>query len=255
MLTRPLFQKKINKSQTTITATVLLFFSLIFLSCNKNISSISVDPNKNFNIEEFSKELMTDSSFINFVINFGISQNVIVNNSSFDASKDNGIAHTNQELVKNHVSLIQLHFSKFANSNKKFFLLTTANQQKVLLHIQNLYASKSFRDKNPHLALPLLNANNFIINKINTSNLDSSNHYRMDGITSNELMGCVLGAIGGFIGSYADAVSDIRYLITQGWTGAALIDAALSIVKHASPWWKVASIGISFGGCLLGVAD
>ena len=45
-------------------------------------------------------------------------------------------------------------------------------------------------------------------------------------------------------------IEDVAYLITQGFSGTALINSAIDLIKNASPWWKVASIIIGFGGCL-----
>jgi hypothetical protein len=74
-------------------------------------------------------------------------------------------------------------------------------------------------------------------------------------LTTNYVIGCALAAIGGALLSYGDAINDIQYIITQGFTGVALLNAALDILKNASPWWKVAGIALGFGGCLLTAVD
>jgi hypothetical protein len=208
--------------------------------------------------------MMIDTSFTKLIKKYSSSLYEVNSLVQVDPSSTNGFSTSNLNLIEKSNENMSMAIATFVIERKSFFLLTENNRNQVLHYIQTAIKSQNFRIENPDLVAPLLKVNTELNNRIKlhknvpeiTSNsLNSSSNIKAKEITTNEFIGCAISALSSALGSYGNAIGDIRYLITQGWTGAALFDAALSIIKHASPWFKVASVALGFGGCLWGVAD
>ena len=242
----------------------LCFITILFFQCTK-VENISSKKYTKVNLDEYAQSLMVDSSFIKYVRDFTISVYSLRDNVEYDKKSPRGFKITNVILFeKSRIDLVR-SVTNFIVDNSLFSTLTLDERIEVINKIRICITSEEFRIRNPHVVTPLLNLNNelqdvLLANRnsiINlNSNLFSSNTLvEVNSITNREFLGCALGALMGAIGSYGDAFDDISYLITQGWSGAALFNAGLSIIKNASPWWKVASVVGGFAACLYSVAD
>ncbi|MBA4259777.1 MAG: hypothetical protein C0446_11490 [Chitinophaga sp.] len=254
----------IKKFNSKVTALCIFTVAVFFVSCDKNEATKIEDINKNFSVENYSKKMMIDTSFVKLVKKYSSSLYEVNSLVKVDPSSTNGFSTSNLIQIEKSTDNMSMAIANFVIERKSFFLLTENNRNQVLHYIQTAIKSTDFRIENPELVAPLLKVNKELNNQIElhknvreiTSNsLNSPANIKAKEITTNEFIGCAISALSSALGSYGNAIGDIRYLITQGWSGAALFDAALSIIKHASPWIKVASVALGFGGCIWGVAD
>jgi hypothetical protein len=245
-----MFYYKSSTFKFSFTWLLLLCFGLIF-SCKKVNSTHHQDVNIGFNVELYSNSLMSDSNFFNFL-----------ENTSIALIKFKLVVSTSEISAQIHHTEFLNSIANFASTNPSFFMLNIKNRESVFEYLQMYISNFMIRDFEMGLNLPLYTINNklrILFKNETRIKVYSSNseifEKRSLKLTTNYIIGCALAAIGGALLSYGDAINDIQFIITQGWTGIALANAAIDILKNASPWWKVAGIALGFGGCLLTAID
>jgi hypothetical protein len=205
-----------------------------------------------FNVHDLALKLMSDRGFVSFMNDFTYTNYKIRTSIEPDSENPDGFVFLDEAQAEERREQQINAWALFADTNKDFFLLTKEEQIELVNYVREAWRSPEFREQNPDAIAPLNEMGIALAETLNSGGRTGMVSAR---ITANELIGCALGALGSALGSYGDAIDDIRYIITQGWSGSALISAAASIIKNASPWWKVASVAIGFGACLWGVAD
>jgi hypothetical protein len=176
--------------------------------------------------------------------------------------KFNHDASSNKLFAQIHHQEFLNSIANFASTNPNFFMLSLKNRESVFEYMQKYISNFMIRDFEMGLNVPFYTINNKLVILLKNesgikvhSNSSEIFEKRQLKLTTNYIIGCALAAIGGALLSYGDAINDIQFIITQGWTGIALANAAIDILKNASPWWKVAGIALGFGGCLLTAID
>lgn len=230
------------------------FFMLCLVlafSCTKVNSTHHQDINIGLNVELYANSLMSDSNFLHFL-----------ENSSEALIKFNHDASSNKLFAQIHHQEFLNSIANFASTNPNFFMLSLKNRESVFEYMQKYISNFMIRDFEMGLNVPFYTINNKLVILLKNesgikvhSNSSEIFEKRQLRLTTNYIIGCALAAIGGALLSYGDAINDIQFIITQGWTGIALANAAIDILKNASPWWKVAGIALGFGGCLLTAID
>ncbi len=241
---------KSSTFKSVFTLHIMLCLLLTF-SCAKINPSPTKDINIGFNVELYSSSLMADSNF-----------QLFLESTSTALIKSNLITSRNNISAKIHQQEFLSAIAKFASTNSSFFMLNLTNRASVFKYLQNYISNFMILDFEMGLDVPLHSINNklvLLLTKESVIKIASNNSEMFEikqlTLTTNYVIGCALAAIGGALLSYGDAINDIQYIITQGFTGVALLNAALDILKNASPWWKVAGIALGFGGCLLTAVD
>lgn len=192
---------------------------------------------------------MADAGFVTFVKETAI--NTYYLRQAVEVSEENPdefIFLDEREAETRRDNIIN-SFAVYSSTNTDFIMLSNDQQTQVMNYITESWQSAEFREANPDVVAPLLTAGAEIIESI--PEIASSPTAR---ITTAGVVGCAIGVLSSALSSYGDAIDDIRYLVTQGFSGGALISAATSIIRHASPWWKVFSIAIGFVGCIVGIS-
>ena len=244
---------KIKLIFSTVIAIVILFA----YSCNKQNSATNI--NNNLDVATYAKGLMTDTNFVNLLTNFALNSSSMQKQVYYDNTQKGGVGTYNEAKAIEANNMITKCIATYSSQNVGFFMLTSTNRDKILLFIADSINSASFRSSNQQLVSKLLSANSYLANNLNSSIfitkstnsiVSNSMVVKDEQLSSQLLIGCAATALLGALGSYGDAINDIKYIITQGWSGAALVDAAISIIGNASPWWKVASIVLTFGACV-----
>ncbi len=248
-----------------LTTIVLSFGLLLFLGCRKSYSPSVEDINTNLNVESYSKSLMSDTNFSKFVNDFSTALINLRGISAFDnSSPTGGVSVSDVSLAESYKKDISKSIAIFASKNPRFFYLSKENREAVFAYIESNVTNSDFQNNNREIVTPLLLVNDKLVDRIYNSrnsnisvnSLNSrSGKQTVNKLTTNYVIGCALAAIGGALLSYGDAINDIKYVMTQGFTGMALVNMAIDILGAASPWWKVAGIALGFGGCLLTAID
>jgi hypothetical protein len=71
-------------------------------------------------------------------------------------------------------------------------------------------------------------------------------------ISDDEIIDCAIQTALAALGGYGEALNDIGILLRGGISTKLLINMGIDILKKASPWWKVATIVLTFTVCIYG---
>ena len=242
-----------NFAQQIIVTSILI---ILLSACSKALPK-KVNPENLLNVKEFAEKLIFDDEFQLLLksINAGtmqLNQLGIYNLNDInkiDSATKVEITHIDEKFKGDLVNFLINHES-FVRQNH-------IDRIKILEFIKDSILSTSYLEDKSHISMQLISANNLLLNNSTLSNqqkfktLDAEFRNKSSKITSNVVIGCAIGTLISAIGNYQSAIDDIAYIMTQGFTGAALFSLAFDIVKNASPWWKAAAILVSFGACVL----
>ncbi len=230
---------KMQKSINPITTTLFLFILLIFNSCSKSIEVNQIT--KNIARTKIVDKIVADSNFYELLYVYITESQMILKDTNNTIVIQNGNAAMNVALTNFIV-------------NNPDFVFTSQNERLIIL--------KSVCDSFKSNALFLQKPNNqfkVLIEKLNTINnnnkilrtySNASNKKVVQKINAEDIIECAAGALIGGIGNYGEIYNDVRSIFRSGVSMGLAIDLTLDLIKNASPWWKVASIVLTFGSCL-----
>lgn len=234
----------------------LLIAVFALFSCQKNVNEDNLlDANKS--IASSAEKLMQDDYFNELVKSYTLVSeevgNLNINDFTNYASID---TNSKIQLTRIHASLSS-SFANFFVNNPGFIQETKEKRFLILKYIQDSISSESYRLGHPTIVNKLVSTDNSIVKVLNAQPVKAIKTFgtelriKSNKVSINLVLGCAIGSLMSGLSSYENAIQDIVYLVTQGITGSALFSMAFDVVKNASPWWKVASILVTFGSCVL----
>jgi len=234
---------------------------IIYLSaCSKHLEKNDISS-PNTNIKESAEELMIDDTFISLVKTFSI-ETAHLNDLGINNYKDyNQIDSINKAKIIDINNSLSNGLIYFLLQHENFVNQSKIDKMKILQFIKDSISSESYRNKHIEQSSKLMLLNNTILNSTelastgNLKTLEIKLRNNSNQVSATVVIGCAIGSLMNFVEGYQSVIKDIAYIITQGFTGMALFNMSVDIIKNASPWWKVASILISFGACILPSID
>lgn len=232
-----------NKSKWVHYFYLLMLSGALLTSCAKE--SAIADPNLAngntiVNIESIADNILTDSLFVNLVRDFD-SEGKKLQSLKLDSQL---VIHSNTLLMKSILT--------FFTNQKNYKNLNSVDKLKALNYIAASVKSKNYLAQHPNiinLYKKELSAN--IDNRI-FSNSNTSVNKKVLRISDEDIIDCAIQTALAALSGYGEALDDIGILMRGGLSGSLLIDMGMDIFKKASPWWKVATIVLTFTLCVYG---
>jgi hypothetical protein len=215
----------------------------LLAACSKEsttaVTNLAVN-NKLVNIESIADNILTDSLFVNLVRNFD------------SEAKKVQTLKLDSQLVINSNELLMKSMLTFFTNQKDYKNLNSVNKLKVLNYISESVKSKTYLEQHPDIISLYkkdLIAN--LENRIFSNSMISENKKTMR-ISDEEIIDCAIQTALAALSGYGEALDDIGILLRGGLNGTLLINMGMDILKKASPWWKVATIVLTFTLCIYG---
>lgn len=232
-----------NKSKIMHYVYLLMLTGTLLTACSKE--STLVEPNlANGNtavtIESIADNILTDSLFVNLVRDFD------------NEAKKVQTLKLDSQLVINSNELLMKSMLTFFTNQKDYKNLNSVNKLKVLNYISESVKSKTYLEQHPDIISLYkkdLIAN--LENRIFSNSMISENKKTMR-ISDEEIIDCAIQTALAALSGYGEALDDIGILLRGGLNGTLLINMGMDILKKASPWWKVATIVLTFTLCIYG---
>jgi hypothetical protein len=228
-----------KKSINPIVTILFLFILLIFNSCSKSTEVNLIS--QNVARTKIVDKIVADSTFYQLLYVYITESQMILKDTN------------NTIVIQNGNAAMNVALTNFLVHNQDF-VFTSQNERLIIL--------KSVCDSFKSNALYLQKPNNQfkeLIEKLNTTNnnnkilrtySNASNKKVVQKINAEDLIECAVGALIAGIGNYGEIYNDVRSIFRSGVSIGLAIDLTLDLIKNASPWWKVASIVLTFGSCL-----
>jgi hypothetical protein len=232
-----------NKSKIMHYVYLLMLTGTLLAACSKEsttaVTNLAVN-NKLVNIESIADNILTDSLFVNLVRNFD------------SEAKKVQTLKLDSQLVINSNELLMKSMLTFFTNQKDYKNLNSVNKLKVLNYISESVKSKTYLEQHPDIISLYkkdLIAN--LENRIFSNSMISENKKTMR-ISDEEIIDCAIQTALAALSGYGEALDDIGILLRGGLNGTLLINMGMDILKKASPWWKVATIVLTFTLCIYG---
>ncbi len=232
-----------NKSKIMHYVYLLMLTGTLLAACSKEsttaVTNLAVN-NKLVNIESIADNILTDSLFVNLVRNFD------------SEAKKVQTLKLDSQLVINSNELLMKSMLTFFTNQKDYKNLNSVNKLKVLNYISESVKSKTYLEQHPDIISLYkkdLIAN--LENRIFSNSMISENKKTMR-ISDEEIIDCAIQTALAALSGYGEALDDIGTLLRGGLNGTLLINMGMDILKKASPWWKVATIVLTFTLCIYG---
>jgi hypothetical protein len=228
-----------KNSINAITTPLFLFILLIFNSCSKSIEVNQIS--QNVVRTKIIDKIVTDSNFYELLYVYITKSQMIMKDTN------------NTYIIENGNAAMNVALTNFLVHNRDF-VFTSQNERLIILKS----VCDSFKSNAPFLQKPN-NQIKELIEKLNTTNnnnkilrtySNASNKKVVQKINTEDIIECAAGALIGGIGNYGEIYNDVRSIFRSGVSLGLAIDLTLDLIKNASPWWKVASIVLTFGSCL-----
>lgn len=130
--------------------------------------------------------------------------------------------------------------------------LNSVDKLKALNYISESVKSKTYLEQHPTIiSLYKKDLNSSIENRIFSNSIMDENKKTMR-ISDEEIIDCAIQTALAALSGYGEALDDIGILLRGGLSGKLLINMGMDILKKASPWWKVATIVLTFTVCIYG---
>lgn len=214
-----------------------LFIVLLVSSCSKNNENQQVY--KTTNQKEIVNKIINDSNFYQLVYTY-VTESDKINSDT-----------NNVDLIKQSNKKLNFTLSRFLIHNPSFVFASQDERIMILKSVTDSFKLKSQFMNHPNNQVIEL------IEKLNTNKISnkeirtySNSAIKSQKINAEDVIGCAIAALASVIGSYGDTINDVRKILTSGISMRLAIDLSLDLIQSASPWWKVASIALSFAGCL-----
>jgi hypothetical protein len=215
----------------------------LLAACSKESTTAETDlalNNKVVNIESIADNILTDSLFVNLVRDF-----------DSEAKKVQSLKLDSQ-LVINSNELLMKSMLTFFTNQRDYKNLNSVNKLKVLNYISESVKSKTYLEQHPDIiSLYKKNLSANLENRIFSNSMISENKKTMR-ISDEEIIDCAIQTALAALSGYGEALDDIGILLRGGLNGTLLINMGMDILKKASPWWKVATIVLTFTLCIYG---
>jgi hypothetical protein len=219
---------------TLIGFVLLLGISVVFNACTKNSASVPEARPVN-TIQSTAESILSDTLFTNLVAAF-ITESTLLHN---DSNNTTLIEQSNNRLAEQIVY--------FMVNQKDLNKLNTLERNKVLKFIVDSTKSENYILSNPTI---LNNLNSLKLMVRNNNTASNSGSIKSDKLSTGEVIDCFISTAVNALGFYGDAIDEISHLLKSGSSTGVLIQAGFSILRNASPWWKVAAIAFQFSNCL-----
>lgn len=228
-----------KKSINPIVITLFLFILLIFNSCSKSLEVNQIS--QNVARSKIVDKIVADSNFYQLLYVYISESQMILKDTN------------NTIVIKNGNAAMNVALTNFLVHNQDF-VFTSQNERLIILKA----VCDSFKTNGLFIQKP---NNQFkkLIEKLNTTNnnnkilrtySNASNKKVVQKINAEDLIECAVSALIAGIGNYGEIYNDVRSIFRSGVSIGLAIDLTLDLIKNASPWWKVASIVLTFGSCL-----
>lgn len=232
-----------NKSKILHYVYLLMLTGTLLAACSKESTTAETDlalNNKVVNIESIADNILTDSLFVNLVRDF-----------DSEAKKVQSLKLDSQ-LVINSNELLMKSMLTFFTNQRDYKNLNSVNKLKVLNYISESVKSKTYLEQHPDIiSLYKKNLSANLENRIFSNSMISENKKTMR-ISDEEIIDCAIQTALAALSGYGEALDDIGILLRGGLNGTLLINMGMDILKKASPWWKVATIVLTFTLCIYG---
>jgi len=232
-----------NKSKILHYVYLLMLTGTLLAACSKE--STTAEPNlalnnKVVNIESIADNILTDSLFVNLVRDF-----------DNEAKKIQLLSSDSQLVISSNEVLMKSIITFFINQ-RDYKNLNSVDKLKALNYISESVKSKTYLEQHPTIiSLYKKDLNSSIENRIfSNSNIDENK--KVLRISDDEIIDCAIQTALAALSGYGEALDDIGILLRGGLSGKLLINMGMDILKKASPWWKVATIVLTFTVCIYG---
>ena len=236
---------------------IVTSIAIILLSACSKAFPKKVNPENLLNVKEFAEKLILDDEFQLLLKSINTGTDQLNQLGIYNTNDINKIDSATKVEIKHVDEKFKSDLVNFLINHESFVRQSHIDRIKILEFIKDSILSTSYLEDKSYISMQLISANDILLNNSTLSNqqkfktLDAEFRNKSSKITSNVVIGCAIGTLISAIGNYQSAIDDIAYIMTQGFTGAALFSLAFDIVKNASPWWKAAAILVSFGACVL----
>jgi hypothetical protein len=224
-------KKKIFASLMSVV--LLIGISFVFNACSKNnVYAPEIRPTNN--IQTTAAAILADTLFTNLVGSFINESNILHKDS------------TNLSLIEQSNNRIAERIVYFMATQKDFKKLNSLDRNKVLQFISDSSKSENYLLSNP----AVLNNLNSLKIMVRSNHISNNSGIKADKLSTGEVVDCFISTAVNALGFYGDAIGEITNLFDNGASAGAIIQAGFTILKNASPWWKVAAIVFQFSNCL-----
>lgn len=232
-----------NKSKILHYVYLLMLTGTLLAACSKE--STTAEPNlalnnKVVNIESIADNILTDSLFVNLVRDFD------------NEAKKIQLLNSDSQLVINSNEVLMKSLVTFFINQRDYKNLNSVDKLKALNYISESVKSKTYLEQHPTIiSLYKKDLNSSIENRIFSNSIMDENKKTMR-ISDEEIIDCAIQTALAALSGYGEALDDIGILLRGGLSGKLLINMGMDILKKASPWWKVATIVLTFTVCIYG---
>ena len=232
-----------NKSKVLHYVYLLMLTGTLLAACSKESTNAETNlavNNKVVNIESIADNILTDSLFVNLVRDF-----------DSEAKKVQSLKLDSQ-LVINSNELLMKSIVTFFINQRDYKNLNSVDKLKALNYMSESVKSKTYLAAHPNIiSLYKKDLSSNLENRIFSNSMISENKKTMR-ISDEEIIDCAIQTALAALSGYGEALDDIGILLRGGLSGTLLINMGMDILKKASPWWKVATIVLTFTVCIYG---
>ena len=232
-----------NKSKVLHYVYLLMLTGTLLAACSKESTTAETNlavNNKVVNIESIADNILTDSLFVNLVRDF-----------DNEAKKVQSLKLDSQ-LVINSNELLMKSIVTFFINQRDYKNLNSVDKLKALNYMSESVKSKTYLAAHPNIiSLYKKDLSSNLENRIFSNSMISENKKTMR-ISDEEIIDCAIQTALAALSGYGEALDDIGILLRGGLSGTLLINMGMDILKKASPWWKVATIVLTFTVCIYG---
>lgn len=224
--------------------------TLSFCSCKKGFKSSDSEPWGKEKISYFSNKLINDSLFQNFII--ASSRNSLLQAKLIGSSVNTRLATLDSSQVYDAGAEVLTTIAFLEVGQPDFMQLPIAQRNQVMNAIRDSLSSVSYRSNypsNPLILYELSTVPHLI--EIGELAVLKQQAFAISNISSTEFWSCTVFLGIGTLAEYGSILSDLRWLIQNGngaWS--AVFSLARQLIKNAVPWYKVASLALTYAGCL-----
>jgi hypothetical protein len=232
-----------NKSKILHYVYLLMLSGTLLTACSKE--STLVEPNMaNGNtavtIESIADNILTDSLFVNLVRDFD------------NEAKKIQLLNSDSQLVISSNELLMNSIVTFFINQRDYKNLNSVDKLKALNYISESVQSKTYLAAHPNIISLYKKDNSATIGDRIFSNANMDENKKVLRISDEEIIDCAIQTALAALGGYGEALNDIGILLRGGISTKLLINMGIDILKKASPWWKVATIVLTFTVCIYG---
>lgn len=236
----------------TMRKTFILFVvaALTFASScrSKSILENSGYPKINNPVKYYSNKLINDSSFQNFIIT--TSKKSLYQAKLISKSKLNKIQTIDslQVFDASAEMLTSLYF--FDKNYPDFMQLPTSIQDQIMYAIRDSLSSVTYRSNYPNNPLILYELATMPL-LVDDGELAVVDRFAFVNITSTEFWQCTMTVGIAALNDFSGILQNLKWLISNGANSwKAVFDLAFDILKNDVPWFKVATLALSYASCL-----